>query len=198
MKKAISVGKKIATLLLVATLGAGGYAIYEGTNHLKSGWSLFFIEHNDVVFQEDTDNHFVYINSTPRFDVGYHFGGIGFRDRSYTAKIVPVRQFLFSVDGNMYKWHTLGGGDFSAAFDLTTYDGYFTLTFDKTITQTIEYYMPSAQGRVEYLANSLPDEYQDQYRIIVTASDGKTSLEWSFHTATTASGIVIVPGNVEF
>lgn len=157
----------IAILVLIVLLGF----IARMTNNFTDDFKTFYVSRDNNIYAT-LDDCTQYQGETAKYNVNYTFAGRN-TNTNYFVKIVAnttaQTEFTYTVDGKDYKF-TVSDTDYSKAFGVEVYDGYFTVTMPDTMQEVIESMHPDSAVTISDEVDLVKNSY---FNIVVTSYNGK-------------------------
>ena len=193
--KAKGIGRTAGYIILLLLLAVSVVFAYRLTNGFTDSFKTFYVQQGGSVLPATVDGYPIAYGEEMRFDVKYTFSFADKQQTGFTVKIVPNagNDFEFTVDGAYYDYCAIP--DLTSFFDLTQYDGYFTLYMDST--DSLQSILSKAYpGQTVVIPGDLqPGDY---FTLVVTSFNGKSNVIINFNPYFTVDSMALDSGYLMF
>lgn len=176
-------------LLLVFIVGF----IARFTNNFTSGFATFYVEHDGKTLTADRGGYGFDKGVEYRFNVGYSLDVFNKEKLTYNVKIAPnitsETDFVFENADDRFKFSDKD--DLTAQFKITKYDGYFTLTADKLLSEVLASAydgnftgIPTVDGELDY------------FKLVISSEDGSKRISLGFNVSVPPEGMTPNTGHI--
>lgn len=172
-------------LVVMVIIGIIGVVAYF-TGGFTSEFKTFYVSIDGKDIMTDSSGYIVDQTQPLKVDVKYTLGFAGDENSGYTVKIMPnaieEKDFSFLIDGKEYFFQSVE--NLNAGFDIQEEDGSFTLTPKGNMQDILQ---------AVYLDKEIDDclgkGYEDMFALVVSSSDGKSSVTIYFTIYDQVSGV---------
>lgn len=172
-------------LVVMVIIGIIGVVAYF-TGGFTSEFKTFYVSIDGKDIMTDSSGYIVDQTQPLKVDVKYTLGFAGDENSGYTVKIMPNsvegKDFSFLIDGEEYTFQSIE--NLNAGFDIQEEDGSFTLTPKGNMQDVLQ-----AVYSDKEIDDCLGKGYEDMFALVVSSSDGKSSVTIYFTIYDQVSGV---------
>lgn len=158
-------------IIALVILAGIGFLIYF-TNGLTTDFQTFYVKTGETVIRQNTRNFVLTQDRENRFEVRSSLGAKVEYQVEVFSYAEDDNEFVYLVDGKAEKFMT--GQDFTRAFEISIFDGYFIIQWTEDMKKILQAYYPDRE-----LAQ-VPDiqaSATDYFVLIVTVAERELQID---------------------
>lgn len=172
-------------LVVMVIIGIIGVVAYF-TGGFTSEFKTFYVSIDGKDIMTDSSGYIVDQTQPLKVEVKNVLGFAGNGNSGYTVKIMPNsvegKDFSFLIDGKEFSFQSVE--NLNAGFDIQEEDGSFTLTPKGNMQDILQAVYPDKE-----IGDCLGKGYEDMFALVVSSSDGKSSVTIYFTIYDEVSGV---------
>lgn len=175
-------------IIALVILAGIGFLIYF-TNGLTTDFQTFYVKTGETVIRQNTRNFVLTQDRENRFEVRSSLGAKVEYQVEVFSYAEDDNEFVYLVDGKAEKFMT--GQDFTRAFEISIFDGYFIIQWTEDMKKILQAYYPDRE-----LAQ-VPDiqaSATDYFVLIVTVAERE--LQIAFHGDDGVRSVTLSPDKI--
>lgn len=174
-------------LVVMVIIGIIGVVAYF-TGGFTSEFKTFYVTVDGKDIMTDSSGYIVDQTQPLKVDVKYTLGFAGNENSGYTVKVMPNaiegKDFSFLVDGEEHTFQSIE--NLNAGFDIQDENGSFTLTPKGNMQDILQAIYPDKE-----VGECLGKGYEDMFALVVSSSDGKSSVTIYFTIYDQVNGVTL-------
>lgn len=172
-------------LVVMVIIGIIGVVAYF-TGGFTSEFKTFYVCIDGKDIMTDSSGYIVDQTQPLKVDVKYTLGFAGDENSGYTVNIMPNsvegKDFSFLIDGKEFSFQSVE--NLNAGFNIQEENGSFTLTPKGNMQDILQAVYPDKE-----IDDCLGKGYEDMFALVVSSSDGKSSVTVYFTIYDVVSGV---------